>query len=436
MLDEVLSETPIGRCRDQDDVKTGLVRSHRWEMLGQLAAGIAHEINTPTQYIGDNLRFLRDAFADLRPLLSVWLALVEGRSGLTETSGETPDPLNASGETPDPLNASGETPDLLDTSGKMPDLVSGKRSTRKPAMGDEAKADVEFLLGEIPAAIEQSLEGVDRVAQMARSMRDFSHPDNGERHLVDFNRIVEDAPTISRNEWKFIAEATTDLDLGLPPVRCVPGEMHQVLLNLIVNAAHAVEARFGPHGDGRAFTAAKGTITVRTRQDGDWVQIEVEDTGAGIPEPIHDKVSSGSSQPRSRGGARARDWPSRGASSRIATGARFASTRKWAAAPCLRSAFRSIPIFRLGRATEMKKEILFVDDEPAVLDALRRILHCAARRVGADHADRRANGDRAARRALVRRRGGRRADAGRQRPGASDADPAVGADAGMSPWSC
>ncbi len=249
MPDEALSEATIGHHPRRSDVKARLVQAHRWEMVGQLTAGIAHEINTPTQYIGDNLRFLRDAFADLRPLLAACLAMVEGRSGLAGRDA-------LAGETPAQPNKT---------------------------------ADVEFLLGEIPAAIDQSLEGIERVVQMARSMRNLSHPDNGERHAVDLNRVVEGVLTISRNEWKHVAEATTELDLGLPPVRCVPGEMHQVLLNLVVNAAHAVEAKLDPRGDGPSGPA-KGTIAVRTRQDGDWVQIEVEDTGTGIPEPIRDQV--------------------------------------------------------------------------------------------------------------------------------------------------
>jgi two-component system, NtrC family, sensor kinase len=256
MLDEAFSDATIDRCEERDNVKSRRVQLHRWEMVGQLTAGIAHEINTPTQYIGDNLRFLRDAFADLRPLLSACLTLLDGRGGLS--GGDA-----ASGGTLVMLNA-GKTSAALDAS--------------------------EFLLGEIPAAIDQSLEGIDRVAQMARSMRDFAHSDHGQRHAVDLNRIVEAALTISRNEWKYVAEATTDLDLGLPLVRCVPGEMNQMLLNLIVNAAHAVAAGLGCRADGREAGAAKGSIAVRTRQDGDWVQIEVEDTGAGIPEAIRDKV--------------------------------------------------------------------------------------------------------------------------------------------------
>jgi signal transduction histidine kinase len=107
---------------------------------------------------------------------------------------------------------------------------------------------------------------------------------------VDLNRVVESALTISRNEWKYVAEAVTDLDPGLPPVTCLPGEMHQVLLNLIVNAAHAIAARLGAGPAGCGARSAAGTITVRTRQDGGHVQIEVQDTGSGIPEPIRHKV--------------------------------------------------------------------------------------------------------------------------------------------------
>jgi PAS domain S-box-containing protein len=220
-----------------------LVQAQKLESIGQLAAGIAHEINTPTQYVGDNVRFLQDAFGDLRPVLTACSALREARS-----RGTVADALL------DQLVAAAET------------------------------ADVGFLLDEIPAAIRQSLEGVQRVAEIVRSMKEFSHPDGGEKQAIDLNRAIESTLTVSRNEWKYVADATADLDPGLPLVTCLPGAMNQVLLNLIVNAAHAIEAKSGGRG------GAKGTITVRSRRDGDWAQVEVEDTGTGIPEAIRAKV--------------------------------------------------------------------------------------------------------------------------------------------------
>jgi PAS domain S-box-containing protein len=220
-----------------------LAQAQKLESIGQLAAGIAHEINTPTQYIGDNIRFLQDAFDELRPLLTACSAqIATGRT--TAVPHDLPEEQPAAAQTP----------------------------------------DVDFLLGEIPAAIAQSLEGVDRVAKIVRSMKEFSHPDGGEKQAIDLNRAIESTLTISRNEWKYVAEATTDFDPDLPPVTCLPGDLNQVLLNLIVNAAHAIEAKLGENAD------QKGMVTVRTRQDGDWVEIEVQDTGSGIADAIRSKV--------------------------------------------------------------------------------------------------------------------------------------------------
>jgi signal transduction histidine kinase len=257
MIDEARPDVASRPREESNTLKAQLARAHRWALVGQLAAGIAHEINTPTQYIGDNLRFLRDAFADLRPLLTTCLALLETRGALTDGAGRG-------------------------TPGGRREAGGGEREAGD---GGREATDVEFLLGEIPDAIDQSLEGVARVAEIARSMKDFSHPDNGEMYPVDINRVVESTLTISRSEWKYVAEVTADLDPGLPPAMCVPGEMNQVLLNLIVNAAHAIEARPGSGAAGR-----KGTIAVRTRQDDGWVRIEVEDNGSGIPEAVRDRV--------------------------------------------------------------------------------------------------------------------------------------------------
>jgi signal transduction histidine kinase len=286
MIDETVRDATFRQREERTALKAQLARAQRWELVGQLAAGIAHEINTPTQYIGDNLRFLRDAFADLRPLLTSCLALLDTRGGLTAQSDRRTPPDAAAGKIRVPRT--------------VENMLAPRTEEKMPAPPSVEMTDAEFLLGEIPAAIEQSLEGVERVAEIARSMKDFSHPDNGQKHPVDLNRVIQSTLIISRNEWKYVAEVTTDLDPGLPPVECVPGEINQVLLNLIVNAAHAVEAKRGPGAagcgapsaeDGRQDACPKaGTIAIRTRQDGDWVQIQVEDSGSGIPEPIRDKV--------------------------------------------------------------------------------------------------------------------------------------------------
>jgi PAS domain S-box-containing protein len=220
-----------------------LAQAQKLESIGQLAAGIAHEINTPIQYIGDNTTFLQGAFADLQGALAAYAELHEAaRRG-------APDP------------------DLL-------------------AQVDEAvrRADLEYLGDEIPRAIGQSLEGVGHVAKIVRALKEFSHPGGEEKTAIDINHAVENTITVARNQWKYVADMVTDLDADLPLVPCLPAELNQVLLNLIINAAHAIEERLeGEH-------SGKGTITIATRRRGDRVAVSIADTGGGIPEAVRSRI--------------------------------------------------------------------------------------------------------------------------------------------------
>lgn len=220
-----------------------LVQAQKLESIGQLAAGIAHEINTPTQFIGDNLRFLKEAFDELKPALAAF----EQRGRHATATG-----------------------DLAQTPGDM---------SRTPDCDDLA-----YLLEEVPRAISQSLEGVERVATIVRSMKEFSHPDSGEMQTVDLNRAIESTLTVCRNEWKYVADVVTDFDSDLPLVTCLPGECNQVFLNLIINASHAIAEAGRDNGD------AKGTITVQTRTVPEAVEVRISDTGTGIPTDHRGKV--------------------------------------------------------------------------------------------------------------------------------------------------
>ncbi len=218
-------------------------QAQKMESIGQLAAGIAHEINTPIQYVGDNTRFLRDAFNNMQTMVAAIARLLDGARG-----EESPASFRASFE---------ETC---------------------------AKADYDFLVREIPSAIEQTLEGVTRVSRIVHAMKEFSHPDSNEKLPADINRAIESTITVSRNEWKYVAELVTDFDPELPPVPCYLGHFNQVILNLIVNAAQAITEKVGDGARG------KGRILISTRADGDSVEIRVKDDGRGIPSAIQHRI--------------------------------------------------------------------------------------------------------------------------------------------------
>jgi len=235
---DITARLEAERARQRMEVE--LRQAQKLEAIGQLAAGIAHEINTPTQYIGDNSRFILESLEDLFRSMDAVSSLLDG---------------------PQP---------------PLPGSLQAVQQTL-------AEADLDYLRGELPRAAQQSLEGVARVSKIVGAMKEFSHPGSEEKTLADLNRAIESTATISRNEWKYVADLETEFDPGLPPIPCYPGEINQVVLNLIVNAAHAI-------GDVVKASGAKGRITIRTRREGNWAVIQVEDTGAGIPESIRSRI--------------------------------------------------------------------------------------------------------------------------------------------------
>jgi PAS domain S-box-containing protein len=220
-----------------------LRQSQKLEAVGQLAAGIAHEINTPTQFVGDNTRFVQQSFQAIQETNALYIELLQA------------------------AKANSVTPELVE------------RIERAAVAGD-----LDYLFQEIPKAISQTLEGVERITRIVRAMKEFSHPGSKEKAAADLNKAIESTVTVASSEWKYVADLKLELDPQLPAVVCFLGDFNQAILNLIVNAAHAIGDVVKQKPD------TKGAITVSTRKDGDLVEVRVNDTGSGIPEEVRPRL--------------------------------------------------------------------------------------------------------------------------------------------------
>jgi two-component system, NtrC family, sensor kinase len=232
LLEDFQDITPLLRAQEEKELaQNRLHQAAKLESVGQLAAGIAHEINTPVQFVGTNLEFLRESFDELASYINTIQPSIP--------------------------------PGTTDTNLKLDDW--------------------EYLSEEIPQALEQSMQGLERVRKLVQSMKEFSHPGSKEVAPADINTIIENTLAISQNEWQHVAELYTELPEDLPQVPCRTDELGQVFLNIIINAGHAI-------ADKVKGTTEKGKLTIRTIHRDDVVEIYIIDTGKGMSDELCDKI--------------------------------------------------------------------------------------------------------------------------------------------------
>ncbi len=221
----------------QLQIEQDLRLAQKLESLGQLSAGIAHEINTPCQYISDNLVFVSDSFPELKAILAAFPALIEQ----ARTAGA--------------------------------DTAEAERVLKA--------ADIEFLAEEIPSALQQSQSGMQQIKKIVQAMKRFSHPGD-DKVYIDLNETIANTVIVARNEWKYVAEVETHYDPALPQVFCLPSAINQVILNIVVNASHAIADVVK---DGQL-----GKIVISTRAVSDMAEISIRDSGSGIPDHIKARI--------------------------------------------------------------------------------------------------------------------------------------------------
>jgi signal transduction histidine kinase len=229
----------VQNVTERKQLEIELRHAQKLELVGRLAAGIAHEINTPVQFVADNLPFIAEAAQSVLSL----------RKRFRE---------------------------LLDVA-----IAAGCVQLADVEVA-EREAEIEYLDEEVPRAIAQTRDGVERVATIVRAMQEFAHPDGRQHAKADLNRALASTITVARSEWKDVAEIHTEFG-EIPEVFCNIGDLNQAFLNILVNAAHAI-------GDVMSVSHRRGSIRVCTASEGGFVVVTISDTGAGIPLHVQPRI--------------------------------------------------------------------------------------------------------------------------------------------------
>lgn len=231
----------IEAAEENKTLQLRLQQGQKLEAIGQLAAGVAHEINTPIQYIGDNISFLTDSCQEL-------------------------------------FNYVDQCQQLISQAEQQ--QFEPRLTEQIQASADDISLD--YLRDELPAALTEAKEGTERVADIVKAMKEFSHPGAKVAQRIDLSRAVNNSISMAKNEWKLHAKVEFTPDESLPLVECFAGELNQVLLNIIVNAAHAIQEKW-PRGD-------QGLISINTRLEDNHVAIAITDNGAGMPGSVKQRI--------------------------------------------------------------------------------------------------------------------------------------------------